>query len=370
MTSPKAPAIYDVVSSLSERIPYTMGKSLFQILGLPIPLGWERMKNAVKLLDNNAASVQAARDNLLELFEHHTRVGEKLIRTHSVKGIPKETQFFQEVWNAPEKIAIDVSEYQKAYPLSITDTDTLKTLEGQGPVLTAIFSIANSMYFQFCSVRSFREKVELGKDQFDQVDHDVIDQFAEVYGVVAKRQQCFDTIVVNRTDKTVQLRLDAIDGISVEQQKVAVDAVRTAFDQLASKYFQYPPFSSTAQNYHALLEKLYQANGEGSVFQLGFTAIAANSSSNNGAKLIRRRNQDLRTDKFHIGGKNGVNSVDPYSIGVTWTRPGQVSHPKLIVPGSVRMINKSPILFPELIIRECLSDTDFDFVSNKIKKYS
>ena len=370
MTSLNAPAIYDVVSSLSERIPYTVGKTLFTLLSLPTPLGWERMKTAVKQLDNDAATVQRARDHLLELFVHHTRVGEKLIRTYGVKNIPNEAQFYHAVWQAPSKLQIASSEYRKAFPLSVTDGKVLKILEGQGPVLTAVFGIGDSMYFQFCSVRSFRQKVELAKTQFDQVNHDVLDQYAEVYGVLAKRQQCFDTVVVNRKDKTVQLRLDAVDGISVEQQRGAVDAVSTAFDRMASTHFGYPPFSSAPMNYHALLEKLYQATGEGSVFQLGFTAAAKNSSSNNGAKLIRKLNQDLRTDKFHIGGKSGVNSIDPYNIGVTWTRVGQVTHPKLIVPGSVRMIHRSPIRFPELIVRECLNDDDFEFVSSKIKKYS
>jgi hypothetical protein len=114
---------------------------------------------------------------------------------------------------------------------------------------------------------------------------------------------------------------------------------------------------------------LYATKGEGSVFQLGFTATTSSRSSNNGARLLRKKSVDLRIDDFHRGGASKVTDLSPYSIGVEWKVSATASGPQLVIPGSAKMLYVPPITFPELLVRNCYTPKDFGFVASKIDQH-
>jgi len=362
-------SLLSIVSSLAERVPFAMGKSVLQMHSVPTSLGWERTKIGIRHLNDELPSNRLAARKLLTLFEEHIRVGEKLVRNYGIQGIPGKDKFVDAISRAISTIEIPESEFSEVYPLSIVDEDSLKELDGLPPILTSIFENAGLLFFQFCSVRSFRVRVELDKNDFVGSNSEIIEKYSEIIGILSSRRQCYDTVVFHPHDETFELRLDAPEGISVDQQRRAIKQVSEAFDAIANKYCGYGPLGGSPFNYHQIIGNLYRQKGEGSVFQLGFTAMTDDTSSNNGARLMRRRGKDLRTDGFHVGGKSAVKELDPYTIGVVWTRPGQPSNPKLVVPGTMNMLYKSPVLFPEVIVRDCLTDADYSFVSGKIQQY-
>lgn len=370
--SGKAVSVIDVISSIATRLQFGLGKDLLLSYGIPASLGWERTlarvrsQNKIKPLlePNDLAQLQ-------KVFEMHTLVGEKLVRLYGFAALPDTAKrnFIRAVKNAPLKINIPDSIFKDAYPLAVVDIKKLRANEGGDPVLTAVFPHKDSVVFQFCSVRSFREQVEIDINQFEKQDREKLEDYTEVIGIRAMPRQCYDSVIVHLKDDLIELRVDAPEGISVEQQRLAVKRVTETFDQLASVSFGYSPFGISPFNYHKILNNLYKKSGEGRVFRLGFTATSLKTSSNNGARLLRSARQDLRKDDFHQGGKNAVKTIEPYTIGVVWSGPQFFAEPKLIVPGSVKMLYKSPVLFPEVIVRDCMTENDFSFVASKIEKF-
>src|SRR5450830_779573 len=132
-------SLFNIVSSLAERVPFSMGKAILQIHGLPTSLGWERTKSGIKSLNNELPDNRAAADKLLTLFEEHIRVGEKLIRNYGFQGIPSKVKFVNAVHGSLRTVQIPDTVFSQAYPLSITDHGLLKKLDGEAPVLTCIF---------------------------------------------------------------------------------------------------------------------------------------------------------------------------------------------------------------------------------------
>ncbi|MBI3728696.1 MAG: hypothetical protein HY254_10260 [Burkholderiales bacterium] len=361
-------SVFDAVSSISTRFPFAHGKRLLSSLKIPTNLGWDRTINGLRNFNESQAR-DGAKDELVETFSKHTFVGDKLVRFYGYENIPEIENFRLHVSDAKNNIEIPSSEYTEAFPLSINDKDLLRALDDAPPKLTSISEQDNSIVFQYSSVRSYSKKVELDKNSFEEVDQGFLEDYSEIYGMKPMRNQAFDSVIVHLDQDVIELRIDAPDGIPTIRRHRAVVDVTRAFDELALANFGYAPFGTAAKNFYNIISRLYNASSEGSVFMLGFTANSTKTSSNNDAKLIRKKGRDLRHDDFHKGGKNAVQSIDPYTIGVEWKVDKFEGTPKLIVPGSVRMLYHSPIIFPDVLIRDCFSEEEFGFVIKKIEKY-
>lgn len=363
--------MHQVLSCLSSRLDFQPGKTIIASLGLPTSVGWEKTIVGVMEALPTRPSASLLLNKLHDAFTTHCMIGEKLISYFGFSGLPKQvkTVHDNEAVMALLKQDIPQSAFRNVYPLAIFDQDELKALDGLPPVLTAIEGGNGKVAFHFCSVRSFHERILIDTNRLGKDDREYLSEYTELYGVKAVRRQCFDSVIYDSSRQLVELRTDSPDGMSVVQKRNGLHAVRNAFHSLGVFASGWSPFGGSSYNFHDLMKKLYATAEEGNVFQLGFTASTKDASSNNGAKLLRRKGVDLRKDPFHQGGKKEVKDLSPYTIGVEWTSSQFMSQPKLIVPGSVKMLYKPPISFPEVIVRDCYTSQQFDFVTGKIDKY-
>lgn len=364
--------LLDAVKSLSTRYPFNAGKSLLQSLGFPVSLGWERTFSVTKTFNSNKPGLAKRLTTLVDEFSTHCLVGEKLVRQYIYTSLDVKVKkaYKAEAAKNATSVKIPKSEFLDVYPLAIQDQAELQKLDGIKPTLTAVAIDGTQVVFVFCSVRSYHEQVPLDIQQFDQKTQAKLHGISELIGVKHLARQCFDVVVFSLIEDLVEIRIDAPVGLPTAQQQYAALQIIDAFHALKLFADGWQPMDGGSWNYHSAIGKLYQAKGEGKVFQLGFTANTKKSSSNNGARLLRKKGQDLRSDEFHVGGVGAVKDIDPYTIGVEWAGAlGTLGAPKLIIPGSASMLYKSPVIFPEIVIRDCYSLADFALVSAKLAKY-
>ncbi|MDN4052247.1 hypothetical protein QPK32_04100 [Massilia sp. YIM B02763] len=361
---------YHALKSMSQRMDYLPGKYLLQSYALPTSVGWESTLQRAVVAARTRPDREKLYTNLATSFQQHTLVGEKAVLYYGFAGLSEETkQIHKRAVYKKVGDHIPLSQFSAVFPFAVHDQETLRSLENTPPTLTICYPEANGVFFLFSSVRSFNERVPLDRTLFDDDDQAKLADYSELIGVRSIRRQCYDYIIYDTDRELVEVRIDCPDGMPSVQKQTALQKLQAAFKDLNIFPDGWSPFGTTPHNFHSLMERLYKTSGEGTVFQLGFTASTEKTSSNNGASLLRRKNVDLRRDEFHVGGKNNVKDLSVYTIGVEWKSDFGINNPTLIVPGSVRMLYSSPVIFPELYIRNCMTIAQYALITAKIDKY-
>jgi hypothetical protein len=371
-TSQLDSAFMDVLRSMAQRIDFAPAKYLLQQQALPVSIGWDSTIVRVVAEAKTRPRYQQLYDQLVSSFVDHTLVGEKAVLYYGFGNLPKadKVNYTAAVKAAVDKLDIPPSAFGSAYPLAVHDQSILRELENTSTTLTHIFERDNRVFFLYSSVRSFNERVSIDRSVFEQSDKERLEDYSEIIGVRAIRRQCFDYIVYDIDRELVELRIDCPDGMPSVHKQSAIQRVIAAFNALGLFASGWSPFGTTPFNFHTLMDNLYKNTGEGSAFQLGFTASSATTASNNGARLLRRKNSDLRKDDFHLGGAQKVKDISVYTIGVEWKSDMGFNNPTIIVPGSAKMIYKPPYMFSELYIRGCVTVSQYELLTQKINKYS
>lgn len=364
-------AVVAALKALSDRMPWPVAKATLATLGLHTSTGWPTSIEKQDIPGSNSEQFKLLASKLASIYQQHTLVGEKMVRWYSLGGIPESDakSFDSAVRSAPKTVIIEPSKFSVAYPFPVRDVESLKELGSLGPTLSAVFSQGEKTIFHYSSVRSYRDRIELNPESFSEEDRERLRQYEEIYAVLPIHRQCDDVIVFNHETKLLEVRVDSPLGMSVEEIGVAAQSVTGEFNRLSAQQFGYSPFGGNAISFYSAIDPMYRNSAEGKVYELGFVATATTSTSNNQGKLVRGKNRDLRHDAFHVGGSNAVTEITPYRIGVEWSGTQLDGRPQLIIPGTMRMLHKSPITVSEAFIRHCGSEKDFEFVTNRLRSY-
>lgn len=363
--------IKKLLTQLSIRLPWAVSKNVLNKIGLHTSNGWEGAIKKQDIYESSEAAKMKCINKLRKLYLEHTLVGEKLVYMFSLKGISTETanKFHEKIIKNYKKIDIKESIFKTSYPYSVTDENSLVDAEKLGVVLTGVDHIQDKLYFHFSSVISYKEKIEISTDTFNDKDKKKLNIYDEIFGILAKRKQSHDVVVYDIAKKNIEVRIDAPLGINFDFLSVQTNNVYIAFNLLSEKFFGYAPLGDHSLNFFSSINKIYRNDNDGIVHELGFVAIDNNSSSNNQGKLVKGKNRDLRRDKFHVGGSSAVNEITPYKIGVSWIGDSYDGAPDLTLPGNMRMLLKNPNV-PMAVIRNCLSVKDYDFVVARLLHYA
>lgn len=360
-----------LLNQLSKRVPWVISKSKLKKIGIHTSNGWDATIEEQDVYNSTADKQLDVINKLKDFYTAHLFAGEKLVYWFSLKGIPDEilVEFDNKIRLAKHTIQIPKTDYSDVFPFSILEKAKLEALESSGSVLTNITDNEDKIYFSFSSVISFREKIEISPEKFSEAERATLSQYESVFAILPIRKHCYDVIVYDKTTKMIEVRIDAPIGISFDELSIATTNLYNAFNLLASSTFGYGPLGDASINLYSAINKIYKNQSEGIVFELGFMAETATSSSNNQGKLFRsRRNRDLRKDDFHKGGSSAVTGIIPYRIGVEWSGQNFDGTPNLILPGNMRMLLKAPNV-SMAYIRGCLSKADYDFVASRLLTY-
>jgi hypothetical protein len=359
-----------ILNQISDRIPWGGCKPLLKKIGIHTSNGWPATIKNQDIYDAESQKQKDLIDKLKSLYFEHRLIGEKLVYWFSLSGIPTsvEENFHKTIIKAKNTVKIEKSQFSEIHPFSIVDKQILEQEENAEPVLTSIDEVNGKIYFQYSSVVSYKQKVDLSPEAFSAEDQVKLQRYDEIFGMLAIRKQSHDIVVYDPSTKMIEVRIDAPLGISFDDLSIQTSNTYNVFNRTSTQHFGYAPLGDNSLNLYSAIKKIYKNANEGKVHELGFMANTASSSSNNQGKLFKGKNRDLRKDDFHKGGSDAVTEIQPYRIGVNWSGSDLLGLPELTLPGNMRMLLKTPTV-GKAYIRNCLSFHDYDFVTRRLLNY-
>lgn len=249
-------------------------------------------------------------------------------------------------------------------PIHKADLEQYKTSE---PKLLAADLHDGKLYLQFFSTRAYsmREPLDITKMGAAQIK--LFEEYEEVIGVKTRLVPCFDTVVVDTTNDLVEFRIDFQPGMTEDKNSTAFARVMNELNRATTKFIGQGAVGVGLMNLHPAINPMYLDAACGRVTALGFVATSKASSSNNHGQIHRTRTQDFRKDSFHVGGKQHVDKVDPYTIGITWPAKPPKGDLYLELKGSVRAIYSGKLrAVTTAEFLGCLDGADYDFIADQV----
>lgn len=369
---PATSEIEHLLHLMASRMSWRLGSKLVERANLYVSRGWGETIAAVRSRPPAAEALATVQSALETAFLWHTYVGNKQVTWYDLNVLPDDLRTPLVHWAA----TLDLNAVSQRYcvPNFISrrapylEAD-LAGLIGQPARLVAVGREGQKLYFQYFSARSYslRESIDLTDWPDDQRAR--LGEFYEVIGVKLKSIPCFDTFVVDLAAMRLEVRIDFAPGMRQESQAVGVSRLLEEFNRLTMNELTLAPAGLGIVNFYPAVAGIYGDRGAGRVNMLGFVATSEDTSSNNRGQTLRRRDQDLRDDKFHVGGTGAVESVKPYTIGATWPSPSGLEPLTMELLGSVRMVyNTTPSAIKVANFVGCTDGRDFDFLTNELAR--
>ncbi|MEJ1938404.1 hypothetical protein WDZ92_50050, partial [Nostoc sp. NIES-2111] len=206
-------------------------------------------------------------------------------------------------------------------PFNILEAPTrkadLEPYKNAEPKLLAAEFQGGKLYLQFFSTRAYTMREPLDITRMSAAQARLFEEYEEVIGVRTRLVPCFDTVVVDTANDLVELRVDFQPGMTEDKNSPAFVRVMNEFNRATTKFIGQGAVGVGLMNLHPAINPMYQDAACGRVTALGFVATSKASSSNNHGQIHRTKTQDFRKDSFHVGGKQPVDTVDPYTIALT-----------------------------------------------------
>ncbi|MFD2298049.1 hypothetical protein QRO11_13840 [Paracidovorax citrulli] len=363
-----------VVEVMARRLNHLVGARCLRSNGVAVGRNWTETLAKVSKVNQDTLLAKDVTQQALELLRVHSLIGNKRVTWYDLKGLNADmvTSFSNWLDKALDSPPLDESWVtQYPFPLTPIDDTSLRNFDRSKPKLVKVWQEGGRTYFQFFSVRTYNERVELAPTSFSKDAYENIRQYSKIIGIKQKFAPCFDTVVVDRSEQRIELRVDVPSAhVPNEIQQIANQHVLGSFNALSYQGCQTSIVGLSAFDFFPMLLPLYRDNTAGKVSTLGFAAYAEDSASNNTGRPIRKKGHDLREDKFHKSGAAAVEDLRPYTIGVEWPALGRKDEViELEIPGSIHCLYKSRALHVANL-SGCVTFAEYEFLTHKIWHYS
>lgn len=338
-----------------DRVPFTIAKQMLVNCNIPMGQGWE--KTFEKTESYKCAQVQL--EKLVKHYKEHLLYGEKYIHYYDLTNeqIAELRQYFKNT-------KIKEGSFSKAYPLPLPQSE-LNKLPLVAPMLVAVEEREGGLAAIYSSVRIIEKRDVISLTDLPKEYQERFDGYSELVAVKALRTQAFDVIWIPKNGNRIDIRADALPEFTQSHTELAQSKLLEVLNKNAKSPLGAPV------NMFPLIQKIYQADGEGTLVELAFNTTTASQKH----EKMRRRSRELclRKELYHCGGKAALKGkIEPYKLGVQWhtSIDGRIiSSPELNIFGTSRMLHEaSPALYG-ITVRKCSSIEDFHLVQTKIKKY-
>ncbi|WP_289241368.1 hypothetical protein [Delftia sp.] len=339
---------------------------------LHVSRGWtETIDSATESVHSDAVW-KAAYKILLKPARLHTFVGNKRLSIFDmrVQTEPVRKRLFD--WVAGSAIN-DLAKVINNSPFDVisapTDEAVLEVYKRPPPKLIEARLVKGKLYLQFFSARTYTKREPIEISLMTPRQQRVFAEYDQIIGVKTQAVPCFDTVVVDPVTELVQIRVDFQPGMVESKETSAFSLAVTEFNRITEKFISRSALGAGIVNMHPAIDPLYRDQDCGRVTTLGFVATGKSSSSNNRGQLHRNKTKDFRKDEFHTGGKNNVQRIDPYAIGITWENAQPKRDLYLEIHGSARAIYQGKLRMTTVAsVVGCADAGDFDFVVDNVLK--
>lgn len=320
-------------------------------LGLPRANTWhkfeEALNEAIKLNPGSAVALNVA---LGKLLRNTITAGNRAITLFRVA--PARAAAIAAAFG---KATIPASPYSASYPYPLpqsalkplTDDLFLVELLHTGSFVTAIFNGR-----RLIEDREERSAQSVDPVALNKIGWSDIDEF-----VLVKRRhvQTYEVVCIDTATGLIELRVEDHQGVRASESLLQLQASLNAI--LAGAGIT--PLSG-AVNLFPAIRALYDDVAQGIVVELGFTTLTGSAKH----EKMRAHQKDLRSELFHVGGKNAVNGhLSPFRVAVRWHAPPGGPE-ELMLPGSMRQLAKGSSAtlehalltgtFEEAAVRRCI----------------
>lgn len=357
-----------VMRHMAYRMTWEGASAALRAAGLHVSRGWDDTIDAFVQSPMKPGTAENALRVLLERISTHIHVGNKQVTWYDLKQLdPKDADSVRKWANA-----VDLATLEPAEPFSILDVPisagSLGTLLKEKSRLVAVERRDGRLYFTYFAVRAYTVREEVNISALDDVQRAPFQEYSEVIGVKPVCLPCFDVAVIDPSADRIEIRTDAsIHSVRADVQAAATHTVVEDVNRHIFKALTISPVGLGLVNFFPAVNKFYKNKNAGNVGMLGFVATSLDTSSNNRGQIHRRRDQDLRKDKFHTGGAGNVNKINPYAIGIIW--PQTPESLQLELNGNVRMLNKGAPWISEAEFRGCSTYADFEFITAELAQH-
>ncbi|MEY4755745.1 MAG: hypothetical protein RJA34_643 [Pseudomonadota bacterium] len=376
-TSPSKPdavatreQVVGILELLETRMLWSTARSIISATGIHVSRGWrETLANAREDSYSDAIWTGAFK-SLSTAARWHTYVGNKHVSFFDLREQNEDSKNQVLDW-ALRRAVDDLRSVISRRPFDILNAPTrkvdLEQYKTSAPRLLAAELHGDKLYLQFFSTRAYsmREPLDIAKMSAAHIK--LFAEYEEVIGVKTRLVPCFDTVVVDTTNDLVEFRIDFQPGMTEDKNSPAFSRVISEFNRATTKFIGQGAVGVGLMNLHPAINPMYLDVACGRVTALGFVATSKASSSNNHGQIHRTKTQDFRKDSFHVGGKQHVDKVDPYTIGITWPAKPPKGDLYLELKGSVRAIYSGKLrAVTTAEFLGCLDGADYDFIADQV----
>ena len=359
-----------VLELLETRMLWSTARPMISATGIHVSRGWRETLAHAREDTYSDAIWTSAFKSLSTAARWHTYVGNKHVSFFDLREQNEDAKAQVLDW-ALMRAVDDLRLVVRQRPFDILDAPTrkadLEQYKTSAPRLLAAELQGGKLYLQFFSTRAYsmREPLDITKMSAAQIK--LFEEYEEVIGIKTRLVPCFDTVVVDTTNDLVEFRIDFQPGMTEDVNNPAFARVMSEFNRATTKFIGQGAVDVGLMNLHPAINPMYLDAACGRVTALGFVATSKASSSNNHGQIHRSKTQDFRKDSFHVGGKQHVDKVDPYTIGITWPAKPPKGDLYLELKGSVRAIYSGKlraVTTAELL--GCLDGADYDFIVDQV----
>lgn len=359
-----------ILELLETRMLWSTARPLISATGIHVSRGWrETLAHACEDSYSDAIWTSAYK-SLSAAARWHTYVGNKHVSFFDLREQSEGAKAQVLEWALTSAVD-DLRPVLSRRPFDILGTPTrnadLEQYKNSAPRLLAAELHADKLYLQFFSTRAYSTREPLDITKMGAAQIKLFEEYEEVIGVRTRLVPCFDTVVVDTKNDLVEFRIDFQPGMTEDKNSPAFARVMTEFNRATTKFIGQGAVGVGLMNLHPAINPMYLDAACGRVTALGFVATSQASSSNNHGQIHRTRTQDFRKDSFHVGGKQHVDKVDPYTIGITWPAKPPKGDMYLELKGSVRAIYSGKLrAVTTAEFLGCLDGSDYEFIADQV----
>jgi hypothetical protein len=319
---------------------------------LRIGQGWEDLHEALDAEDENAALLAQV---LPDVHNKYLTVGERYVTLYTFSR-----REVSQLLSPARNLAPGASAFSDSFPLPVSDA----SLESapQEPVLSGIRELGrNTVGLVFCSQRSYEVRDHFPKEKMSEQLQKVFPGFDEVIAIRRVKYQAFDVVVLKGGSERIEVRLDQPANLATTEIDQVMANLRLA---LRTVLPESAPLVSGGNptNLFPAIPSIYNDKSEGLVLELGFQT---HTGSINRDK-IKHRDQDLRQELFHKGGKSAVRSITPYFLCVGWGDITPDTQIELTLPGRARDLSSTAPFLEHAVVSNIVSEIEMNAVVNKL----
>lgn len=294
--------------------------------------------------------------NIFDLYMNHLLYGDKAVAIYDI-GQDEINQLMP----FTDDIVTVNSPYLNAYPFSLEAPELRLMSSIPNPVQVINNDNDGSKRIVFCSKRFIKSREDLDINTYEPDVRTALAGYDEIIGIRCGHIQGFDFIQLSPVDGRLEVHVDASNKLSTD------DIVRA---QMHFRHFIEDWLTSLnlgvtlgePRDFLPMVRVLYDSP-DGCVSSLGHSTASASLKE----ERMRRRNTDLRTEPFHLGGLAGVNNLtDLYSITKNWPGENQHAIPGVTIPGHFSNIGVEGTTVDYALITGCEDETDFMSVMSKL----